>query len=450
MEVPKDKNVIVVGAGLTGVSATKALLKLGNKVLILDENKVPQERAQQLISLGADVKDDIRAQSKIAQTKLALQAELSPQKYHFALMSPGVSPSGIVGELIRAAKIPFCSELDFAQQLLGRPLIAVTGTNGKSTTVSLITAMLEASGIAVHCVGNIGVPLLDLFDGATKDLKYIAEVSSYQLELANEFSPQIAVWLNLSKNHLERHGSMENYLLAKSRIFLQQSSIDFAILGETDPHFKEMAKYVRGKLLTFNQVQAKYSLADCKLIGKHNRLNISASILAAQLAGATEEGIKEALRTFTGLEHRIEHVRNLNGVTIINDSKSTTVAATEAAIEALSAEYAGLHLLVGGKAKEGGWDDINQALFEKVRSLTGFGADGEMIIDTLSKIISKQDIKFLYRKEIKDSLQQAVQSAVSGDAVLFSPGCASFDAFQNFEERGREFKRIVECFASTA
>jgi UDP-N-acetylmuramoylalanine--D-glutamate ligase len=298
-------------------------------------------------------------------------------------------------------------------------------------------------------------------------------VSSFQLESAVEFAPHIAVWLNLAENHLERHGDMRGYLEAKSRIFTGQGAGDWAILNAGDAYFSSMLPFVRAGVVRFGIASAgggedggsfyspsgrllfsslpvgqeTYSFERCRLLGRHNKLNIAAAVAAARLAGAKPPGCREVIESFAGIEHRLELVVEQGGVTYINDSKSTTVAATIAAVEAMDDEFPGrpFILLVGGQAKHGSWEPLQRLLPATCKEVICFGADGRKILMHLTEgaVAPPGAPAFSICAGVDEAVRQARARGKRGDIVLLSPGCASYDAYPNYTKRGEHFKELV-------
>ena len=479
------KPALIVGTGITGRSLAQLLARAGYLVTLLDQRPVAPDQREAFAALGATVLDNFSPDAQGAGTAL------SERGYTFAVLSPGVSVEGPLAQFIGRLGIPKLSELDLALPFIGMPLVAVTGTNGKTTTTSIIYEMLRASGLSAELAGNIGRPFVELVDpaqlsgslppstGASRPL-VVAEVSSYQLEAAFDFTPRVGVWLNLSENHLERHGTMKEYLRVKSKIFRGQNDEDeWSVMFADSPFSKEMASYARGRHfffgtasqerlkdpngayfhpqdnavhLTISGNRETYSLSGSKLIGFHNRLNFAAAIAAARLAGANPEAIRSTISSFQPIEHRIELAAEKNGVLYINDSKATTVAATAADLEAVRSEMkdSAIVLLVGGQAKKGSWDALRALIGRSIRAVIGFGADGQMILTSLSSGEGQLSLwpgaatRFEYAPTVSEAVRLASSLAEHGNVVLFAPGCASFDAYSSFEERGRHFKQIVQ------
>jgi UDP-N-acetylmuramoylalanine--D-glutamate ligase len=394
-------------------------------------------------------------------------------------LSPGISlESAIVGAITRR-NIPICNELELAVDLIGLPTIVVTGSNGKSTTVTLIHEMLRASGLDAKLCGNVGIPVISLIDADSNETKgshLVIEASSYQLETCYHLHPTVAVWLNISDNHLERHGTIERYLDVKTKVFACQTTAEPAIVNFDDDRVSLVLRSVKGQPIGFGRnedslkngckeyavieleansnkdqisliLEGKrevYNLERFPLHGVHNRYDAAAALLAARKSGATEEGCQSVLNRFTGLRHRYQVVETIGGVTFINDSKSTTVASTCAAFASTREQNpkARIHLMVGGMVKAGSWMpliNLARGYFTEANPIVCFGGDGRIIHNHLLTAGIPSKILMTHR----DAFRDTVSRVTSGDIVLFSPGCASFDEFQNFEKRGDAFEKLV-------
>lgn len=479
--------VLVLGGGVTGAAVAEKFSAAGIKTAIIDQAAVsPRAKA-----LGIQIFENFNPQTQ------ALPAAAA-----FAVISPGIGPNYPLPALVRAAGIPIVTELDIAFALLGMPLVAVTGTNGKTTTVTIIDAMLQASGIDTALVGNVGTPPIEFIEAQSltagiKDRSalvsaspaLVAEVSSYQLECARTTRPRVGVWLNLDDNHLERHKTIEGYLGAKARLFEDQDpAADFSVVCADDPYCPQMIKLARGRLAVFGQAQSdegsssagggrlpfgaeigciisndgttavfsgpggveKYDLSKTRLLGAHNRLNLAASICAARLAGGSCAGIQQTIESFEPIEHRIEVVSHPSLI-VINDSKSTNPLASAVALSAVCGRFPDkkIVLVLGGAMKQGSWKPLAVKLSpgelgSAVSALLVFGPDREKIISNLQAECPglKADLIEQFSK-IKPAIERALILAAEGPGrvLLFSPGCASFDEFTDYTARGRYFKQ---------
>jgi len=445
LELGKKKGALICGQGLTGRAAFKLFSDLGVQSFRLDE----------------------RPGQGIFTPPFSKEVLLQFSEAAFVFVSPGVAPGGALTAPLWELGLRSLSEIDLLGEVLSDPLVAVTGTNGKSTTATLIHRMLLESGLSNELVGNIGTPFVDLVGAGDFPVKasarnFVAEVSSYQLEYCSEIRPKVAALLNLAENHLERHGSMERYLQEKLRITKFQTSCDFFVVSADDPLSARMVAETKAQLVPFgiNARGENYSRIDgtrlelsllgksytfdlktTKLLGAHNLQNIAAATAASILAGATELGIIRAISSFNGLAHRLERVPNILERVILNDSKATTPHATYSDLLAVKAAFPAkkITLLLGGQAKQGSWDRVGQELYPQVERLIGFGGDGESIIASIKAVEPR--LESCYFRTLREATSAALEA---GDSlVLFAPGCASFDEFTGFEARGEAFKRYV-------
>ncbi len=336
--------------------------------------------------------------------------------------------------------------------------MAITGTNGKTTTTTLLGEILSHCGRRVFVGGNIGTPLISYVGGRQEDDYVVIEVSSFQLQWVRHFHPFIAMLLNVSCDHLDYHGSLEEYRSVKERIFARQGSGDLAILNADDPPSVHLAKrlpaehvicfsssspleegiFVDGELLRYRgaQIDEQYPIGAIRLKGTHNLENVMAAVLAARMCGCPPEGIIDVLKRFAGIAHRIEFAGRVDGVEYYDDSKGTNVDAVYRALQSLPGPVV---LLLGGRYKGGDFGILAQLLRERVRALIVFGEAAETIEAMIGGIVKTERAG-----NLKEAVGMARDSASSDDKVLLSPGCSSFDEFKNYEERGSVFKGIVE------
>ncbi|TML84512.1 MAG: UDP-N-acetylmuramoyl-L-alanine--D-glutamate ligase [Actinobacteria bacterium] len=346
------------------------------------------------------------------------------------IKSPGVPGESPLAAAARARGIPIWSEIELGFRLLRNPIVGITGTNGKTTTTELLGAMFRAAGTPVAVAGNVGRPLTSL-DGAIEKEAWIAcELSSFQLEDVHRLRPRVAVLLNLEPDHLDRHASYDAYRDAKLRIFENQTEADVAVVPRGFGAIPGGADRV--------EFRADDPLPAEPLIpGEHNRENAAAATAAARAAGIAEDAIAEALRTFPGVEHRLELVAELDGVRFVNDSKATNTAAARRGIAA----YAGrpLRLILGGSLKGESFDELAEELPASVRSIDLIGEATEQLAASLGRA----GRSFRRSGDLATAVGAAAGDAEPGDVVLLSPACASYDQFRDFEERGEEFRRLV-------
>lgn len=446
MKSLKNKKVLVVGLGKSGVAASRLLLREGAIVTATDSRpfEALPEEAKELVNQG------VRIEAGIHNNETFLSSEL-------IVLSPGV-PAEI--PQITDAKsngIRIIGEAELAYQFLNAPLIAVTGSNGKSTTTTLIGEIIKAKGDSVFVGGNLGTPLSDYVLSGNKNSCIVAELSSFQLETIEAFRPHIAVLLNITPDHLDRYHSMKEYEDAKFRIFENQDNSDFSIINSDEPWSNGFNKRTKGKVVAFsrkNKVENGIYVENGKVVssmenhagvicdvsgiaikGVHNLENSMAAVAAALLLGCSPEIIAHTLKEFKGLEHRLEFVREVNGVKYINDSKGTNVGAVMKSIEGFSEPVL---LIAGGRDKGSDFTPLRPLIKEKVKKLILIGEAREKIKSALEQITET-----VYADSLEEAVDTARRGAVNGDVVLLSPACASFDMFKNFEDRGRQFKDIV-------
>lgn len=442
----KDRRVLVVGLGRSGVAASRLLVRNNARVTATDRSPwdALSAEARELAALG------IKIETGGHSTGTFLSADL-------IILSPGV-PKGI-DPLIRAKEngIKIISEVELAYQLLDAPLIAVTGSNGKSTTTTLVGEILKAKGDRVFVGGNLGTPLTEyLLSGGGADC-VAAELSSFQLETIGDFRPSVSILLNISPDHMDRYPGMREYAEAKFRIFENQTADDFAIINGDEPWSTEVSKRFRGKMIVFSRrrkvkngvfaeegrlvsnmngrQETLCEISEIGIKGVHNLENSMAAAAAALLRGCTPEIIARTLRAFPGLEHRLEFVREIGGVKYINDSKGTNVGAVIKSIEGFNEP---ILLIAGGRDKGSDFSLLRPLIQEKVKRLILIGEAGEKLRRAAGDLTTT-----IHAGSMEEAVHIARKEAAKGDVVLLSPACASFDMFKNFEDRGRIFKEIV-------
>jgi len=376
------------------------------------------------------------------------------------LPSPGVPADTPDLRVARAKGVTVWSELELAYRFHKGRLIGITGSNGKTTTTSLIAHLLQGAGAPVILAGNIGTPLIARVEETSENSISVVEMSSFQLELIATMRPDIGVFLNLTPDHLDRHESLEAYGTAKARIFENQTAKDFAILNADDaPTVRyapakpqvfwfsrrkpvEQGAYLRGAEIVFRRNGTEEVLleaSDISLPGAHNLENVLAATAAARLAGAGTAGIADAVRSFAGVEHRLELAGEIRGVRYYNDSKATNVDATLKALDAFSG---GVFIILGGKDKGSDYTVLRQPLREKAAQALLIGAAAEKIAGQIAGSVAIERAGTLER-----ALDIAQRRARPGHIVLLAPACASFDQFENYEHRGRVFKQLVRRLA---
>jgi UDP-N-acetylmuramoylalanine--D-glutamate ligase len=441
----RGKKISVIGMGKTGI-ATAEVFSPHNEITIFDSKEPP---------IPPQLKD------------LPVKFHLGDPNYTGAeeadliIISPGVPKTEPFVSRALARDVPIRSEIEIAYKLCKAPIIAVTGTDGKSTTVSLIAHILKAAGKRAIAGGNIGTPFISIAPFTTPEDIVVLEVSSYQLEWIEEFRPKIGIVLNIAADHLERYSSLEEYALTKMRLFENQTKEDFAILNRDDPTLFRLSHLVPSTLLFFSlspfegegvyfsqgeiHMRLKgenlsFPLPETSLEGKHNLQNMLCASLASFLAGASPEDISKALSTFQPLEHRMERIGYHKGALFINDSKATN---PHAASKALSSFSAPIILIAGGKYKESAdYEGLFRENKAKIKALILIGEASSL----LESIAKAEGISNVYlEKDLEGAVRKASELATPGDVVLFSPACSSFDMFTDFEERGRRFKEIFSA-----
>jgi UDP-N-acetylmuramoylalanine--D-glutamate ligase len=418
----RGKRVLIVGFGVSGQAAARFLARRGARVAVMD-----QRRRQDLGAFPSDLRG--------LEGFWGGHPEEAFRGRDLIVLSPGV-PSDLP-ELKAAKKrgATVLGEFGLAASLLKSPMIAVTGTNGKSTTVTLIDAMLRAAKKKVALGGNIGTPLMEIVEENKKFDWVVAEVSSYQLETcAKVFRPKVSVILNVTEDHMDRYPSFEAYAKAKFRIFKDQGLRETLIYNGTDPVVAAAVKRSRARKIDFQK--EGHSLEGMKLIGLHNRENMKAAIVAAKVAGASETTIQSVLESFEGLPHRTQFIRERNGVRYYDDSKGTNV---DAAVKSLAGFDDGhVILIAGGRDKGGSYAPLRDAAQRKARIVLTIGEAGPAIAKELGPVTEIVPADTLDR-----AVHAAAARARSGDVVLLSPACSSFDQFRDYKERGDAFQKLV-------
>jgi UDP-N-acetylmuramoylalanine--D-glutamate ligase len=441
-----NKRVLVVGLGRSGVASALFLKSRGALVTVSDAKSEDQLREE----IPALLDEGIAVET-------GGHGERTFQNQDLIVVSPGVPVDSPALTQARSLGAPVIGEIELAAQFLPGRIVAITGSNGKTTTTTLIGEIFAKSGLETLVGGNIGTPAISLVSQATDETAVVLEVSSFQLETIRSFRPKIAVVLNITPDHLDRHRTFAAYMDAKARIFKNQTSDDFAVLNADDPTCVELARRTAAQVfwfsrkspvekgafmgdgqLTFRRNNSDIEVvpvAEVPLKGAHNVENVLASICAAVLMGCDHSRIRDAVREFKAVEHRLEYVAAVQGVEYYNDSKATNVDAT---IKALESFPANVHLILGGKDKGSDYSVLNDLLRGRVKCVYTIGAAAEKIesqIRGAAAVVSSGTIELAVR--------QASASAAPGDVVLLAPACASFDQFQNYEHRGRVFKELV-------
>lgn len=423
----------------------------GAKALVLGMEKSGRAAAEFLAARGAHVTPaDMKAQD-LAHFRLQTE-DLFDETWDLIVPSPGV-PLDLEG-LVRARQrgVPVVGEVELAGPFLLGPVIGITGSNGKTTTTSLVGHIFDHAWVPNQVGGNIGTPVTSLTTTSREGQWNILELSSFQLETVSTFSAHVAVCLNVTQNHLDRHHSMEQYAAAKGNIFRTQRAEDFAILNADDAWCRSYADLTPAKAAWFSardlhddQIwldgEPLMPAQDVPIPGRHNAENVMAAAAIAHIAGVPREKIAEAIRTFKAVEHRLEFVAEINGVRFFNDSKATTV---DAALKALDSFHNGIWIILGGKDKGSDYTPLREPLHARAKAALLIGAAADKIASHLEGAV---------RLERSGTLAAAIATAFAqaqpGDTVLLAPACASYDQFQSYEHRGREFKDIVRRLQPT-
>jgi UDP-N-acetylmuramoylalanine--D-glutamate ligase len=434
------KRVVVVGLGKSGVAAAKLCLARGAHVVGTDSAPADQT-SEEARALGIELVLGGHEGAKFETAKLIV-------------VSPGVPqlPALTRAEL---AGVEVIGELELASRFIDAPIVAIGGTNGKSTTTTLVGDMFAAGGLKAFVGGNLGIPCCEAV-GANYDV-VVFEVSSFQLERVPSFQPRVSVLLNITEDHLDRYPSFLAYAEAKGNAFVQQSPDDYAIVPEGDADCRQQAKRGRGQVLCFGRygdyvVSGRsvtetrsgevFDLESSALYGRHNLENAAAAIAAARALDLKASAIRQALAAFRPLPHRMARVANFGGVTFYDDSKGTNVGASVTALLGLS-EARGV-LIAGGRDKQGAYDSLVSALEAKGRALVLIGEAADRIAEAVGA-----RVPVLRARSMDDAVEQAFSAARAGDAVLLSPACSSFDMFKSYADRGDQFVSAVQRLAQS-
>jgi len=447
-----NKRVLVVGLGKSGVASALFLQARGAKVTVSDAKSQDQ--------LGEEI--PILLDHGIA-VETGGHGERTFRGQDLIVVSPGVpvdSPSLVQARALGEAVI---GEIELASQFLPKNIVAITGSNGKTTTTTLAGEIVAAGGFSTAVGGNIGTPAISLVEQAKPDTVVVLEVSSFQLETIQTFRARVAVVLNITPDHLDRHRTFDAYTKAKARIFENQQPEDFAVLNADDSTCAGLASRTRAQVFWFSRKsevkqgayvrEGRILFRDAKgqreimlsseipLKGGHNVENVLAAVCVGVLLGCEPGRIGKAVREFRAVEHRLEYVATIRGVEYYNDSKATNVDAT---IKALESFPANVHLILGGKDKDSDYTLLNELLRQRVKRVYTIGAAAEKIESQIKGV----DVD--HSETLETALRRASAIAAAGDVVLLAPSCASFDQFQNYEHRGRVFKEVVHALGAEA
>lgn len=414
----KDKKVIVVGLARSGVASAELLNNLGAKVFIteLNKNSKLEDLASNLISKGISVELGWHSRDFIQGAVLMV-------------VSPGVPNSSQALQLAKELKIPAISEIELGFRFCPAPIVAVTGTNGKTTVTTLCGEILRKKYKRVFVLGNIGTPFCSQVLQVSKDDFVVLEVSSFQLERTEKFKPKVAVVLNFTPDHLDHHSDLDEYLAAKRRIFLNQDKNDFAVLNADDKTVKDLAASTLAKVVYFGNANS------VNINGKPANHNYLAVLAVSDCLNLDRNESLEILNNFKGVEHRLEFVRKIQGVNYINDSKATNIDSTLWAFDNI---FDPIILIAGGRDKGSDFASIRHQIAKKVKLLVALGEAKDRIVTAFKDVVKVREAV-----DFKEAVKIAKENAAEGDCVVLSPMCKSFDMFDSYEHRGKVFKEIV-------
>jgi UDP-N-acetylmuramoylalanine--D-glutamate ligase len=444
----KNKRVLVVGLGKSGLAAALFLRDRGARVTVSD--------ARSAAALGAQIPALLEAGIMVEAGGHGL---LTFRRQDLIVVSPGVPLDTPEVKQAQQFGLPVIGELELASRFLQGQVVAITGSNGKTTTTTLLGEIFKDAGLKTQVGGNIGLPVIELIAESAPETWNVLEVSSFQLETTVEFRPKIAVVLNITPDHLDRHKTFERYQAAKAMITANQGSDDFLVLnGEDKPTQMLAAKtkaqvfwfsaarqikrgaFVHGESIFFlpqdgGKPEPVLPVAEIPLKGAHNVENVLAAVCAGRIAGIAAASIRETVRGFHAVEHRLELVKTIGGVEYYNDSKATNVDAT---MKAVASFAGGIHLILGGKDKDSDYTQLAPLLRERVKTVYTIGSAAEKIERELAGVV-----KIVSAGTLDSAVSGAATSASAGDVVLLAPACSSFDQFDNYEHRGRAFREAV-------
>ncbi len=441
------RNVTVVGGGRSGSAAAELLAARGARVTLADTAPAV-DRGDELKTLGVQL---VLGPHRVDQF---VSADL-------LVLSPGVPSDQPPIQAARRAGVPVIGEIELAFRWLSGRTIAITGTKGKSTTTTLTARMLQEAGLNATAGGNLGWPLSRHVAESRPDSLHVVEVSSFQLEATDTFHPWIAVLLNLSPDHLDRHASFEEYAAAKQRIFANQTPDDWAVINADDPAALSLARDARARRFDFaldaplrdgvtvadrsivrrqdGAAMPLLPLASVRLLGRHLLTDVLAAAAVACLAGVPPDAMRRAVEGFPGLEHALEHVAEIDGVRFVNDSKATNIAAAGQAIESFNG---GVVAILGGRFKGGRFEDLRERVADRVAAIVAIGEAAPRIHAAFDDLVPVHDAA-----SMAAAVNTAFASAAPGGVVLLAPACSSFDMFRDYAERGRVFKEEVARLA---
>jgi len=444
-----NKRVLVVGLGKSGRSAARFLQTQGAHVTVSDSRSAEAlgEQIPALLDAGIAV-------------ETGGHGALTFRKQDLIVVSPGVAYDMPELQQARALGLPIIGELELASRFLTGRIVAITGSNGKTTTTSLLGKIFATAGLPTLVGGNIGTPVIDLVAKGTPETWSVLEISSFQLETVVDFAPRIAVVLNITPDHLDRHGTFENYATTKAGITARQGADDFLVLNAEDKPTQMIAAKTKAQIYWFSgrravkqgafvhgesvvfiaregaRAEPILPVAEIPIKGAHNVENVLAAVCAARLAGISDESIRASVASFKAVAHRLEFVAKVRGVEFYNDSKATNVDATKKALEAFAG---GVHLILGGKDKNSDYTELAELIRARVKTVYTIGAAAEKIERHLAGVV-----KIVSAETLGVAVKSAAEAAEAGDVVVLAPACSSFDQFTGYEQRGGVFVEMVK------
>jgi UDP-N-acetylmuramoylalanine--D-glutamate ligase len=451
----EGRKALVLGAGRSGIASAKFLAERGAIVALHDKKEVEG---------WSDAARSLKESHNVGLIGGQIPSWLLDQ-IDLVVISPGVPTNTIPARYVDRKDGEVIGEVELAYRFMKGRIVGITGSNGKTTTTTLIGELLKNGGVETQVGGNIGTPLLSLADTSTDNSWTVVELSSFQLETIKDFHANVAICLNVTPNHLDRYESFTDYAAAKHRIFMNQTADDLAVLNADDEITASWVSGLKAKVTMFSskrelddglflrgrelvsrsggKEKVLTTRDDIFLQGLHNVENVLAALAAGLACGVSPESIRETIRNFHGVEHRIEFVREIDGVRFYNDSKATSVDATVKALEALEEGEGKTVLILGGRGKNAPYAPLIGLIESSVRRLVVIGEDGNNIESQLSG-----HAEIVRAGSMEDAVAKSFEGAQSGDAVLLAPACASFDMFTSYEERGRAFKAAIESMAA--
>ncbi len=449
-----DKKVLVAGCGRSGICATKLLLEKGENVILFDENRKNNLTRDGILKNLEETDDNKNLQIHLGQLNDELLGQISVM-----VISPGIPTDQEFVLKVKEKGIPVWSEIELAYYYEKGTVVAITGTNGKTTTTSLVGEIMKAHNPSSYVVGNIGIPYTQQVTKSSEASVTVAEVSSFQLETIVDFKPHVAAILNVTPDHLDRHYTFENYASCKAAVSKNQSKEDYIVVNYDDPETMKLVETLPGKVVYFSRLKhleegvfvkdnaivireagnetKVLALADIQILGNHNVENVLAAVGIAYYMGVPVDTIGAVCTAFKGVPHRIEYVRTLNGVEYYNDSKGTN---PDAAIKGIQAMKSTTYLIGGGYDKKSSYNEWIDSFDGKVKKLVLLGQTAKDIDDCAK---SRGFVDTVFVTSLEEAVKYCYENAKEGECVLLSPACASWGMFDNYEQRGDMFKEYV-------